>query len=136
MKTTFRFTRNSWLLNRILFLSFGFLFFACDSPNRQLVVNFENSAGINSSSEVICNNQRIGRVTDLDLVTNPEPSVNIHISLDIEGLPKDSRFVIREKDLLNTAIYVVKGKSNNYLSRSSKINGKIETLDYLRIRHL
>lgn len=124
------------LLKQLFFLSSVLFIFACNSPHKQLTIHFKNSAGIRSNSEVICNGRVIGHVTDLNSVSYPEPSVNICIDLDISGLPQGSKFIIREKDLLTTAIYVVKGKSGKYLSRSSKIKGAIKTQNYVRIRHL
>jgi UDP-N-acetyl-D-mannosaminuronic acid transferase (WecB/TagA/CpsF family) len=63
----------------------------------------------------------------------------IHVSIllkEMDGLPKDSKFTIRNKDLLDKALYVTLGKSKQYFSKSDKIVGEIETLFYIKKREI
>ena len=119
---------------RLLFILSLLLLYSCGKSNRELVINFENSHGISTQSKVICNGKTIGSVTGLGQVIKPNITVNIHILLDIEGLPNDSKFIIRERDLLSNAIYVTKGKFSRYFSKSDRITGKIETLNSIQRR--
>jgi ABC-type transporter Mla subunit MlaD len=117
-----------------LFIITLLLLFSCNSKNKKLIIHFENHEGINIGSDVICRNKPIGRVTNLR--TEKEEGVNVSISLVIDGLPKDSKFTIQEKDLLHNAIYVTPGKSDQYLSKSDKIAGEIATITYIKRRKL
>lgn len=119
---------------KLIFIFSLIVLYSYGQSNRELIINFENSHGISTQSEVICNGKTIGSVTDLGQVIKPNISVNIHILLDIEGLPNDSKFIIRERDLLSHAIYVTKGKSSSYFSKSDRITGKIEALNYIQRR--
>lgn len=117
------------------FLFLILILFSCDSPNKELVITFEESAGLQEGSDIICKNEVIGNVKNIRQTRSNEVFISISLK-KIDGIPNDSKFVIREKDLLNKALYVTLGKSRQYFSKSDKITGEIATLFYIKRRKI
>jgi len=122
-------------MKKIFFLFSLIILFSCGSANNELVILFEESAGLQEGSDVIWKNKLIGNVTNIWQDGNYDIHVRILLK-EMDGLPNDSKFTIRNKDLLDKALYVTPGKSKQYFSKSDKIVGKIETLFYMKKREI
>lgn len=122
-------------MKKIFYLFSLLILFSCGPKNNELVILFEESAGLQEGSDVIWKNKLIGNVTNIRQDGNYDIHVRI-LLIEMGGLPKDSKFTIRNKDLLNKALYVTLGKSKQYFSKSDRIVGEIETLFYIKKREI
>lgn len=109
-------------MTKIRHLLFILILFSCNSPNKNLVIAFDNSSGIVEGDPVVLNNQTIGEVTKVSLDEHYKVLVSIYLK-EIDRLPKDSEFTIGAKDLLIRAIVVTPGKSKDWLTSSDQIIG-------------
>nr|WP_294858632.1 MlaD family protein [uncultured Fluviicola sp.] len=120
---------------KICYLFLILLLLSCGSRNKELVIIFEESGGLQEGSDVICKNTVIGNVKNIQQIGRNEVFISISLT-GTDCIPKDSKFIIHEKDLLNKALYIELGKSEQYLSKSDKIFGQITTLFYIKRRKI
>lgn len=91
---------------------------SCSQNGESLILKFESVDGLGAEAEVVTNGFKIGQVRQLTLGSDQSVLVEIELNPDIE-IPKDSKFVLSNADLLGTKeIDVEFGQSNFFFANN------------------
>jgi ABC-type transporter Mla subunit MlaD len=100
------------------------IFCSCQKENKNLVVLFDNVAGLTDGSEVYRKGISIGRVTKMQLIKN---KVLVEINLkDSIIIPIGSRFIINPSLMGPSHITIEPSLAGKYLTNKDTVIGQLE----------